>query len=115
MKIKIIAEIGLNHFGKIKIIKDYLARVRNKDIDGVSIQILNKKKTLKKFKKFALKKSDIKKFLIIAKKDFNNVGVAIHSWDDFGRTQETATLEGYGEIYSYDEAATWTDRGGEDW
>ncbi len=44
MKIKIIAEIGLNHFGKIKIIKDYLARVRNKDIDGVSIQILNKKK-----------------------------------------------------------------------
>ena len=50
MKIKIIAEIGLNHFGKIKIIKDYLARVRNKDIDGVSIQILNKKKTLKKFK-----------------------------------------------------------------
>jgi|TARA_A100001391_G_scaffold178054_1_gene142334 hypothetical protein len=39
----------------------------------------------------------------------------IHSWDDFGRTQETATLEGYGEIYSYDEAATWTDRGGEDW
>ena len=39
----------------------------------------------------------------------------IHRWDDFGRTQETATLEGYGEIYSYDEAATWTDRGGEDW
>jgi len=83
MKIKIIAEIGLNHFGKIEIIKDYLARVRNKDIDGVSIQILNKKKTLKKFKKFALKKSDIKKFLTIAKKDFNNVGIAIHSWDDF--------------------------------
>ena len=41
----------------------------------------------------------------------------IHSWDDFGYTQETATLEGYGEIYSDDEGATWTDypRGGEDW
>ena len=39
----------------------------------------------------------------------------IHSWDDFGHTLETATLEGYGDMYSYDEAATWTDRGGEDW
>ena len=39
----------------------------------------------------------------------------IHSWDDFGYTLETATLEGYGDIYSYDEAATWTDRGGEEW
>ena len=39
----------------------------------------------------------------------------IHSWDDFGYTQETATLEGYGEIYSSDDGATWTDRGGEDW
>ena len=40
----------------------------------------------------------------------------IHSWDDCGYTQETAMLEGYGEIYSYDEGATWTDwDGGEDW
>tara|TARA_B100001564_G_C20213882_1_gene478578 strand:- start:156 stop:365 length:210 start_codon:yes stop_codon:yes gene_type:complete len=41
----------------------------------------------------------------------------IHGWDDFGRTLDTATLEGYGEIYSDDEGATWTDypRGGEDW
>ena len=41
----------------------------------------------------------------------------IHGWDDFGRTLDTATLEGYGEIYSDDEGATWTDsiRVGEDW
>ena len=27
--------------------------------------------------------------------------------DDFGHTLDTATLEGYGEIYSDDEGATW--------
>ena len=39
----------------------------------------------------------------------------IHNFDDFGHTLDTATLEGYGEIYSDDEGATWTDspRGGE--
>ena len=40
----------------------------------------------------------------------------IHGWDDYGHTLDTATLEGYGEIYSDDEGATWTDypRGGEE-
>ena len=40
-----------------------------------------------------------------------------HQYDDFGHTLDTATLEGYGEIYSDDEGATWTDspRGGEEW
>ena len=40
----------------------------------------------------------------------------IHGYD-FGHTLETATLEGYGEIYSDDEGGTWTDypRGGEEW
>jgi hypothetical protein len=31
----------------------------------------------------------------------------IHSWDDFGRTQETATLEGYGEIYCGNVDRSW--------
>ena len=41
----------------------------------------------------------------------------IHSYDDFGHTLETVTLEGYGNIYSDDEGSTWTDspRGGEEW
>ena len=41
----------------------------------------------------------------------------IHGFDDFGHTLDTATLEGYGEIYSDAEGATWTDypRGGEEW
>jgi len=41
----------------------------------------------------------------------------IHGFDDFGHTLDTATLEGYGEVYSDDEGATWTDypRGGEEW
>ena len=37
----------------------------------------------------------------------------IPGFDDFGHTLDTATLEGYGEIYSDDEGATWYD--GEEW
>ena len=37
----------------------------------------------------------------------------IHGFDDFGHTLDTATLEGYREIYSDDEGATWYD--GEEW
>ena len=33
----------------------------------------------------------------------------IHGFDDFGHTRDTATLEGYGEIYSDDEGETWRD------
>lgn len=83
MKINIIAEIGINHFGQFKYLEKYVKRLRGKRIDGLSIQIINKKKTLKKFKRYSLKKNDIKKFVKFAKKHFKFVGVAIHSWNDF--------------------------------
>ena len=81
---KLIAEIGINHFGKFSYLESYLKELKNIDIDGVSIQILNKKKIKKNLKKFCLKKNEIKKFFNLAKKYNKNVGVAIHSWDDFG-------------------------------
>jgi sialic acid synthase SpsE len=83
MKTNIIAEIGVNHFGKAKFLEKYIESFKNKNIDGISIQILNKKKTLNQYKKFSLKKNEIKKFINLAKKNFKYVGVAIHSWDDF--------------------------------
>jgi sialic acid synthase SpsE len=83
MKFKIIAEVGINHFGKIKLLEKYIESFKNKKIDGISIQILNKKKTVKKFRNYCLKKNEIKKFIKIAKKNFKFVGVTIHSWDDF--------------------------------
>jgi sialic acid synthase SpsE len=83
MKVNIIAEIGINHFGQTKYLEKYIKSLRGKKIDGLSIQILNKRKTLKKFKKYSLKKNEIKKFVKLAKKNFKLVGVAIHSWNDF--------------------------------
>ena len=68
MKFKVIAEVGINHFGKIKLLEKYVESFKDKRIDGISIQILNKKKTLKKFRNYCLKKNEIKKFINIAKK-----------------------------------------------
>ena len=45
MKIKIVAEIGINHFGRVKLLNEYLKKLDNKKIDALSIQILNKNKT----------------------------------------------------------------------
>ena len=83
MKIKIVAEIGINHFGRVKILNEYLKKLDNKKIDALSIQILNKNKTKKEFKKYCLSKTEIQNFFKKAKKKFKMVGVAIHSWDDF--------------------------------
>lgn len=83
MKTKIIGEIGINHFGKKKIIYDYLENFKAKGLDGITIQILRKNKVERKLKKFCLKKKDIKFFLKEAKKRYRSVGVAIHTWDDF--------------------------------
>ena len=80
---KLIAEIGINHFGKLSYLKQYLKTLKEKKIDGVSIQILNKKKVKKNLKKFCLKKKEIRKFFYLAKKYFKTTGVAIHSWNDF--------------------------------
>ena len=41
---KLIAEIGINHFGEYNYLSNYISKLKNKNIDGVSIQILNKKK-----------------------------------------------------------------------
>lgn len=83
MKTKIIGEIGINHFGKKKIIQDYLENFKGKGLDGITIQILKKKKVGKKLKKFCLKRKDIEFFLKEAKKKYKSVGIAIHTWDDF--------------------------------
>ncbi len=83
MKTKIIGEIGINHFGDKKILKEYIEKFNNKGLDGLSIQILKKNKVEKKLKKFCLKKKDIEFFLTEAKKYYKSVGVAMHTWDDF--------------------------------
>ena len=83
MSTKLIAEIGLNHFGKFNYLKNYLKILKGKDIQGISIQIINKKKVSKNLKRYYLNKQKIKQFFFLAKKYFKNVGVAIHSWDDF--------------------------------
>ena len=79
----LIAEIGINHFGKFSFLKSYIKKVKNKNIYGISIQILNKKKVKPELKNYCLKKKDIRYFVSLAKKNFKNVGIAIHSWDDF--------------------------------
>ena len=79
----IIAEIGVNHLGKSDLLYRYIKYLKDIGVDGVSIQILDKKKVNHELKKFCLKKNDIKKFFIEAKKHFKYVGVAIHTWDDF--------------------------------
>ncbi len=83
MSSKLIAEIGINHFGKLSYLKQYLKALKGKQIDGISIQILNKKKVKKNLRKFCLKKKEIKEFFYLAKKYFKTTGVAIHSWNDF--------------------------------
>ena len=66
----IIGEIGVNHFGNSKYLDLYLNELKNKKIDGISIQILNKKKTKTKLKKFCLKKKRNKKIFFESKKKF---------------------------------------------
>ena len=44
MKTKIIGEIGINHFGKKEVLKQYIENFNNKGLDGLSIQILKKNK-----------------------------------------------------------------------
>ena len=73
MKTKIIGEIGINHFGEKKIIRNYLENFKAKGLDGISIQILKKNKVEKKLEKFFLKKKDIEFFLKEAKKKYKSV------------------------------------------
>ena len=39
----IIAEIGLNHLGNENILQEYINEIAKTDVDGISIQILEKK------------------------------------------------------------------------
>ena len=80
---KIIVEIGVNHFGNVKILHHYINYLKNIDIDGISIQILNKKKISNNLKNFFLSKRDIEIFFKKARKKFKYIGVGIHSWNDF--------------------------------
>lgn len=38
----IIAEIGLNHLGSVKILKKYINEINNSKVDAITIQIISK-------------------------------------------------------------------------
>ena len=75
MKIKIIAEIGLNHLGEESYLDQYLSILKKKKIHGVSIQIPKKIKMSENQKKFLLNDDVIKRFVKKAKKKFKIVGI----------------------------------------
>ena len=81
----IIAEIGLNHFGKENILKKYVNDLAKKDIEGISIQILQKNFYKGKYKNFFLNHKILKNFIKQSKKKFKYVGIA--SDDEYSISQ----------------------------
>jgi len=77
-----IAEIGLNHFGRMDYLYDYINFLSQKKIDGITIQIIKKESLSKSNKKFYLDDKKVISFIKIAKKKFKFVGVIT---DDFDR------------------------------
>ena len=72
----LIAEIGLNYIGQKKILFDYINKTSKYDLDGITIQLLNKHFYKGKFKKYLLDDKTILKFIDEAKKKFKLVGIA---------------------------------------
>ena len=81
LKIKKIAEIGLNHMGNEKYLYDYQKILSKKNINGVTIQIPRKNFFKGKFKKYILSDKQIIKFIKSSKKKWNLVGVATSDID----------------------------------
>ena len=75
MKILSIAEIGLNHFGKINYLDLYLKYLLSSDIDGITIQVLKKEFYIDNYKSFKLSKVNLIKFVKKIKKANKLVGI----------------------------------------
>ena len=77
-----IAEIGLNHLGKMDYLYDYIKFLSQKKIDGITIQIVKRESLSKSNKNFYLDDKKVISFIKVAKKNFKFVGVVT---DDFDR------------------------------
>ena len=75
MKTLKIAEIGLNHFGNKRFLGQYLECLTSKNIDGVTIQVLEDSFYKKNFRKFKLKNETIEKFINYLKKKNKLAGI----------------------------------------
>jgi len=85
MKIKLIAELGLNHFGNKKYLTEYQNFLSRKKIDGITIQIPHQSLLKKNQKKFLFDEKKIFDFVKTSKKKFNLVGITTsdHTKIDF--------------------------------
>ena len=81
----IIAEIGLNHLGNENILQKYINHIAKTDVDGVSIQIREKKFYKGKYKNFILNNEVLKNFIIQSKKKFKYVGIASDDFDSISQ------------------------------
>ncbi len=73
---KIICEIGHNHLGNSKFLFEYLKKLDNKIVSGVSIQLKEPHLYNKEYKNYHLEPNTINKFFRQAKKKFKYVGLA---------------------------------------
>ena len=73
---EIICEIGHNHLGNSKFLFDYLKKLDNKIVSGVSIQLKAPHLYSKEYKQYYLKPKILNKFFRQARKKFKYVGLA---------------------------------------
>ena len=76
-----IAEIGLNHFGRMDYLYEYINFLSQKKIEGITIQIIKKETLSKSNKKFYLDDKKVISFIKTAKKKFKFVGVVTDDYD----------------------------------
>ncbi len=84
----IIAEIGLNHLGNENILQKYINHIAKTDVDGVSIQIREKKFYKGKYKNFILNNEVLKNFIKQSKKKFKYVGIASDDFDSISQLKK---------------------------
>jgi len=84
----IIAEIGLNHLGNENILQEYINEIAKTDVDGISIQILEKKFYKGKYKNFVLSNEVLKNFIKQSKKKFKYVGIASDDFDSISQLKK---------------------------
>lgn len=77
----IIAEIGLNHLGSVKILKKYINEINNSKVDAITIQIISKNFFIKNnILKYFIKKKKL--YEIIFKFSKKKVGLIIDKVDE---------------------------------
>tara|TARA_B100001175_G_C19469276_1_gene620843 strand:- start:447 stop:1178 length:732 start_codon:yes stop_codon:yes gene_type:complete len=84
----IIAEIGLNHLGNKDILQKYINQIAKTDVDGISIQILEKNFYKGKYKNFILNNEILKNFIKQSKKKFKYIGVAGDNFDSISQLKK---------------------------